>query len=233
MAQGLRLINTSGRYLIDSSDTNEILYQRRSASEGSGTITTGDTNYDTETSVLFNTTLENSLVFIRPTNITAQRDVVAYTRGSRLYVTSDGGADVEYIVFDRVTDLTKSSLETGYGLNVYKDDGTTLHWSSNALNARIHSIVQNLGGSATLSEGWSSVLRMPYRYDRVNIRVNNTLTGFTRVFMYVPRWKTDGSIQIVSVLGKETAISGYWNTQYFDYFDQTLPKLLIADLGDI
>lgn len=234
MAHGFKLINSNGNYLVNTVDVNELLYQQRQGSEGAGTIT-GATDYAaTAKEVVFTNSLENSLVFIRPTDRTQQRRLIVDYTNTKIRVWKDGGTDVEFKIFDRVTDITQSSLETGYGLNTYKADETTLHWSSNALNARVKSILTGAGEQVDLDGAWVNCLAQPLRttYVRsgppVDAQVTVTTVG------YLPQWNSDGTFELAltTMFSSTYDEKGGPETTVYE-ITNTTPKALVADLGDV
>ena len=234
MAHGFQLINSNGNYLINTVDTNEILYQQRQGSEGEGTITgAGDLAYNA-TELVFSDSLENSLVFIRPVDRTQQRRLMVDYTNTKIRVWKDGGTDVEFKIFDRVTDITQSSLETGYGLNTYKADETTIHWSSNALNARVKSILTGAGEQVELTGAWVNCLAQPVStsYVRSGPPIDAQVT-VTKVG-YLPQWNSDGTFEIVLATMYTTTYDekGSPETTVYEITD-SVPKALVADLGDV
>lgn len=234
MAHGFQLINTNGNYLVNTVDTNELLYQQRQGSEGEGTITGAtDSAYNVK-EVTFSGSLENSIVFIRPSDRTERRRLIVDYTDTKIRVWKDGGTDVEFKVFDRVTDITQSALETGFGFNTYKADGTTIHWSSNALNARVKSILTGSGEQVELDGAWVNCLAQPTRttYVRsgppVDAQMNVTTVG------YLPEWNSDGTFELAftTMFTWTYDSKGYAETTVYE-LGSTVPKALVADLGDV
>lgn len=230
-SHGFKLVNSSGTFLVDSTDPNEVLYLLRDASDGSGLIT-GATNDDMSTkTITLGSSLEDSLVFIRPSDRTVTRRLLVSTEGSQIKVTLDGGTDVEYMVFDKATDLTASALEAGYGINVYTED-ENIHWSSNTLNARVKTVLEGNGASYSLSGGWTSCLNLFYSktYTQtgpaVDSQARHTTTG------YMPQWNTDGTIQIKQDVIGISVYDTKGGSYSYTYTLDTHPKMLVADLGD-
>lgn len=148
MTYGFQITNTAGDIIISTDDTSTALYQENTAQNGfltTNSTASGGTTTQPMYQGFVNIPLgTDSIVFVRPRTDVS---IFAFTSQSALSLYANApSVIVDYKVFRRISEL--SNLETGFGINVYKADNTTLAFSSNALSARLRSA---LGGTASYS----------------------------------------------------------------------------------
>ena len=172
MAYGMQIFNDNADQLIDTNDPNEKLY----LVAGGGVISSASfANYSYQGaagstlksySVALSGTpapsLEHALVFVRPhtqTNYDITIGGHLNTNGTSFTIfrsDNTAGINVEYKICIPADEHTLSTLETGYGINVYTGDATPkLHWSSNAAGSRITEAMRGEFATVTRPGAWA------------------------------------------------------------------------------
>lgn len=245
MAYGFQAIQDGGtQFLINTDDSNEQLFQLRDSVDARGVIhTTYQASSRTATNaefvgynsgeITFLSSVEESIVLIRPKVRTATTFIDArIANGTSLSVRNcNTNTDIEFQVFDKVEDIPETTLDTGYGFNTYKINGN-IHWSSNALSARVKGYIEGANASYSLINGWSTVMSQNHRVRKFLSGGSDGTGYYFENYSLVPRWNVStNKIEIKSI---STAIGSPSGSSAYDItYGVGNPTLLIADLGDL
>jgi hypothetical protein len=145
MAHGIKVWSANGAVQLDSTDSNQILYQEfasgtSDAATGASSgdfrqITVSVTNYD----------ISECLVFIRPTGTVTGVKAYVLPGSGGFSIMTDTNISFYWYVFKKASSL---ATPTGYGLVVYGPDGTTVQYNSDVLSARIKGRITGTGSLA-------------------------------------------------------------------------------------
>jgi hypothetical protein len=143
MAYGIKVLSANGAVQLDSTDTNQILYQEFASGTSSAAsgASSGDFRQITPVSVTGFSAGE-CLVFIRPTGTVTGVKAYVMPGSGGFSIFSDTNTSFYWYVFKRASSL---STPTGYGLVVYASDGTTVQYNSDVLSARIKGRLTGVG----------------------------------------------------------------------------------------
>lgn len=172
MTYGFQVWNNNGDLII-STEGGTTLYQESPTENGS--VVTGTSNgYVSTASVSIPTLGTESLVFMKPTT---NATVVGFTTQSALsFMATASSVTIQYKVFRLVENI--SGLETGYGLNVYKSNGTELAFSSNSLAARLRAVLTSFGSSYTAAGSWVSMSSAYTKKEIIGTNRFKTVKGY-------------------------------------------------------
>jgi hypothetical protein len=142
MAYGIKVFSANGAVQIDSTDTNQILYQEFAS--GTSSAATGASSGDFRQIIVSVTgfSIGECLVFIRPTGTVTGVKAYVLPGSGGFSIMTDTNRSFYWYVFKKASSL---STPTGYGLVVYASDGTTVQYNSDVLSARIKGRVTGVG----------------------------------------------------------------------------------------
>jgi len=144
MAYGIQIYSANGAVQIDSTDSNQILYQEYASGTTSATPSgAGSGDFRQITQAISNFSAGEMLVFIRPTGtVTGVKAYVMPGSGGFSIFSDTANRTFYYYVFRKASSL---ATPTGFGLVVYAPDGTTVQYNSEVLSARIKGRVTGPG----------------------------------------------------------------------------------------
>tara|TARA_B110000285_G_scaffold31944_1_gene33092 strand:+ start:2169 stop:2834 length:666 start_codon:yes stop_codon:yes gene_type:complete len=160
MAYGFKVLSANGATQIDTSDSNQILYQEFTS--GTTTAISGANllNFKEMAVTVSGYSVGECLVFIRPTGTVTNVGAFVVPSSTGFSIWSDSNTSFYYYVFKKASSL---SAPTGYGLVVYAADGTTVQYTSDTLAARVKG---RLTGGGTIT-GSNLFGLGTYQYSRV------------------------------------------------------------------
>ena len=134
MAYGIQVRSANGAVQLDSTDTNQILYQEFAS--GTSGAASGASSGDFRQIIVSVTgfSIGECLVFIRPTGTVTGVKAYVLPGSGGFSIMTDTNRSFYWYVFKKASSL---STPTGYGLVVYASDGTTVQYNSDVLSARI------------------------------------------------------------------------------------------------
>jgi hypothetical protein len=182
MAYGIKVFSANGAVQIDSTDTNQILYQEFAS--GTSSAATGASSGDFRQIIVSVTgfSIGECLVFIRPTGTVTGVKAYVLPGSGGFSIMTDTNRSFYWYVFKKASSL---STPTGYGLVVYASDGTTVQYNSDVLSARIKGRVTGVGtvtGSNLFGMG-------TFQYTFANARLSPN-RGFIKGFHW--HWTSTG-----------------------------------------
>ena len=118
MAYGFKVLSANGATQIDTSDSNQILYQEFTS--GTTTAISGANllNFKEMAVTVSGYSVGECLVFIRPTGTVTNVGAFVVPSSTGFSIWSDSNTSFYYYVFKKASSL---SAPTGYGLVVYSD----------------------------------------------------------------------------------------------------------------
>ena len=160
MAYGFKVLSANGATQIDTSDSNQILYQEFTS--GTTTAISGANllNFKEMAVTVSGYSVGECLVFIRPTGTVTNVGAFVVPSSTGFSIWSDSNTSFYYYVFKKASSL---SAPTGYGLVVYAADGTTVQYTGDTLAARVKGCLTG-GGTITGSNLFGLGT---YQYSRV------------------------------------------------------------------
>ena len=182
MAYGIKVLSANGAVQLDSTDTNQILYQEYTSGTSDAATNTGSGDFRQITVSVSGFSAGECLVFIRPTGTVTGVKAYVMPGSNGFSIFSDTNTSFYWYVFKRASSL---STPTGYGLVVYASDGTTVQYNSDVLSARIKGRLTGVGtvtGSNLFGMG-------TFQYTFANARLSPN-RGFIKGFHW--HWTSTG-----------------------------------------
>ena len=134
MAYGIKVWSANGAVQLDSTDTNQILYQEFASGTSGAATNTGSGDFRQIIVSVTGFSIGECLVFIRPTGTVTGVKAYVLPGSGGFSIMTDTNRSFYWYVFKKASSL---STPTGYGLVVYASDGTTVQYNSDVLSARI------------------------------------------------------------------------------------------------
>ena len=182
MAYGIKVLSANGAVQLDSTDTNQILYQEYTSGTSDAATNTGSGDFRQITVSVSGFSAGECLVFIRPTGTVTGVKAYVMPGSNGFSIFSDTNTSFYWYVFKKASSL---STPTGYGLVVYASDGTTVQYNSDVLSARIKGRLTGVGtvtGSNLFGMG-------TFQYTFANARLSPN-RGFIKGFHW--HWTSTG-----------------------------------------
>lgn len=182
MAYGIKVFSANGAVQLDSTDTNQILYQEYTSGTSDAATNTGSGDFRQITVSVSGFSAGECLVFIRPTGTVTGVKAYVMPGSNGFSIFSDTNTSFYWYVFKRASSL---STPTGFGLVVYASDGTTVQYNSDVLSARIKGRLTGVGtvtGSNLFGMG-------TFQYTFANARLSPN-RGFIKGFHW--HWTSTG-----------------------------------------
>jgi hypothetical protein len=182
MAYGIKVFSANGAVQLDSTDTNQILYQEYTSGTSDAATNTGSGDFRQITVSVTGFSAGECLVFIRPTGTVTGVKAYVMPGSNGFSIFTDTNRSFYWYVFKRASSL---STPTGYGLVVYASDGTTVQYNSDVLSARIKGRLTGVGtvtGSNLFGMG-------TFQYTFANARLSPN-RGFIKGFHW--HWTSTG-----------------------------------------
>ena len=182
MAYGIKVLSANGAVQLDSTDTNQILYQEYTSGTSDAATNTGSGDFRQITVSVSGFSAGECLVFIRPTGTVTGVKAYVMPGSNGFSIFSDTNTSFYWYVFKRSSSL---STPTGFGLVVYASDGTTVQYNSDVLSARIKGRLTGVGtvtGSNLFGMG-------TFQYTFANARLSPN-RGFIKGFHW--HWTSTG-----------------------------------------
>ena len=182
MAYGIKVLSANGAVQLDSTDTNQILYQEYTSGTSDAATNTGSGDFRQITVSVSGFSAGECLVFIRPTGTVTGVKAYVMPGSNGFSIFSDTNTSFYWYVFKRASSL---STPTGFGLVVYASDGTTVQYNSDVLSARIKGRLTGVGtvtGSNLFGMG-------TFQYTFANARLSPN-RGFIKGFHW--HWTSTG-----------------------------------------
>ena len=182
MAYGIKVLSANGAVQLDSTDTNQILYQEFTSGTSDAATNTGSGDFRQVTVSVSGFSAGECLVFIRPTGTVTGVKAYVMPGSNGFSIFSDTNTSFYWYVFKKASSL---STPTGYGLVVYASDGTTVQYNSDVLSARIKGRLTGVGtvtGSNLFGMG-------TFQYTFANARLSPN-RGFIKGFHW--HWTSTG-----------------------------------------
>jgi len=188
MAYGIKVFSANGAVQLDSTDTNQILYQEFAS--GTSSAATGASSGDFRQIIVSVTgfSIGECLVFIRPTGTVTGVKAYVMPGSNGFSIFTDTNRSFYWYVFKKASTL---STPTGYGLVVYAPDGTTVQYNSDVLSARIKGRLTGTGsvtGSNLFGMG-------TFQYTFANARLSPN-RGFIKGYRW--EWTSTGIAWAIS-----------------------------------
>ena len=226
MAYGIKVFSANGAVQLDSTDTNQILYQEFTSGTSDAATGAGSGDFRQITVSVSNFTPAECLVFIRPTGTVTGVKAYVMPGSNGFSIFSDTNTSFYWYVFKRASNL---STPTGYGLVVYASDGTTVQYNSDVLSARIKGRLTGVGtvtGSNLFGMG-------TFQYTFANARLSPN-RGFIKGFHW--HWTSTGLEFIngtISPFGASYTNSDNQQTREdMFYFNISQPTALVVQAPD-
>lgn len=196
MAYGFEVKNDLSEITVSSVDDNGILYFLRPGGEGTLTVDTansvGDGYYGIETVATNAYATGDAICFARPYIVSGGGVAFSWNAagfdGTDLRIYSSYNDVFEYKIFDPVSSINPSVLETGYGINTYNSSGD-LTYTTNALNAKVIGSIDNAStytptSSEVYAYGWPWVSTSSHCHKRLFRSTGYNPSGYTGTMDY-------------------------------------------------
>lgn len=226
MAYGIKVLSANGAVQLDSTDTNQILYQEYTSGTSDAATNTGSGDFRQITVSVSGFSAGECLVFIRPTGTVTGVKAYVMPGSNGFSIFSDTNTSFYWYVFKKASSL---STPTGYGLVVYASDGTTVQYNSDVLSARIKGRLTGVGtvtGSNLFGMG-------TFQYTFANARLSPN-RGFIKGFHW--HWTSTGLEFIngtISPFGASYTNSDNQQTREdMFYFNISQPTALVVQAPD-
>ena len=226
MAYGIKVFSANGAVQLDSTDTNQILYQEYTSGTSDAATNTGSGDFRQITVSVSGFSAGECLVFIRPTGTVTGVKAYVMPGSNGFSIFSDTNTSFYWYVFKKASSL---STPTGYGLVVYASDGTTVQYNSDVLSARIKGRLTGVGtvtGSNLFGMG-------TFQYTFANARLSPN-RGFIKGFHW--HWTSTGLEFIngtISPFGASYTNSDNQQTREdMFYFNISQPTALVVQAPD-
>ena len=226
MAYGIKVLSANGAVQLDSTDTNQILYQEYTSGTSDPATNTGSGDFRQITVSVSGFSAGECLVFIRPTGTVTGVKAYVMPGSNGFSIFSDTNTSFYWYVFKKASSL---STPTGYGLVVYASDGTTVQYNSDVLSARIKGRLTGVGtvtGSNLFGMG-------TFQYTFANARLSPN-RGFIKGFHW--HWTSTGLEFIngtISPFGASYTNSDNQQTREdMFYFNISQPTALVVQAPD-
>lgn len=184
MAYGIKVFSANGAVQLDSTDSNQILYQEFASGTSGAATGTGSGDFRQIIVSVTGFSIGECLVFIRPTGIVTGVRAYVLPGSGGFSIMTDTDRSFYWYVFKKASNL---STPTGYGLVVYDSDGTTVQYNSDVLSARVKGRLtgsgsvtgSNLFGLGTFQYTFANARLHPNRGVIKGYRWEWTSTGVT------------------------------------------------------
>tara|TARA_R110000744_G_scaffold376211_1_gene490308 strand:+ start:1010 stop:1834 length:825 start_codon:yes stop_codon:yes gene_type:complete len=187
MAYGIKVLSANGAVQLDSTDTNQILYQEYTSGTSDAATNTGSGDFRQITVSVSGFSAGECLVFIRPTGTVTGVKAYVMPGSNGFSIFSDTNTSFYWYVFKRASSL---STPTGYGLVVYSEavsggsfvvdtnytivsSGTTSFTSIGAANNNVGTVFTATGAGS----GSGIAHTVQYNSDVLSARIKGRLTG--------------------------------------------------------
>ena len=184
MAYGIKVFSANGAVQLDSTDTNQILYQEFASGTSSAITGAGTGDFQAENISVTGFTPAECLVFIRPTGTVTGVKAYVIPRSDGFSIFSDTNRSFYWYVFKKASSL---STPTGYGLVVYASDGTTVQYNSDVLSARIKGRVTGVLNGVVSGSNLFGMGTFQYTFASARLSPNK---GFIKGFHW--HWTSTG-----------------------------------------
>ena len=187
MAYGIKVWSANGAVQLDSTDTNQILYQEFASGTSDAIEGAGTADFQAKNIAVTGFTPAECLVFIRPTGTVTGVKAYVIPRSNGFSIFSDTNRSFYWYVFKKASSL---STPTGYGLVVYSDpvsggsfvvgtkytivsSGTTSFTSIGAANNNVGTVFIATG----IGSGTGTANTVQYNSDVLSARIKGRVTG--------------------------------------------------------